>query len=736
MHKSWEKREFKNFFESQLDGRNNRQTLINNQLALKNAGLLIKYMKEADSDDLEELIDWVVSTNISMTEEERNEFYEILCQKTDYNSAEEIKNDIRNCRIYREVYNKQKKYMNELNIDDVIHAITQNTLPLEESVKYLLAHYCKHFKPKEDSYFQKHQKASEDIRHLLYAAQQHHSETLLETAYLLKAKEDQLLFSIKEKKINKTITKSMTKLQQLYKREDITLSELQYNIQKLQEETQARIQQHVSPDQYDKFTKITEFFLACDNIPKHFQVTSGQNTPNEQTKTEEEINLDIIERFFMDHHLYYKKSQILQEIKDYPPLIQFYHFYEQAAKNQDPETRIRLLEELASDIRDSGKKNTETLRRLFTSVQREIEETVEQAPETEKSEEEIMEEEIIQASVVSHQEEEKPTAQIGKHTVYLNSVQKNPMNLQKLVDLLAPESRSHIRFLESLIYQIGYDKVQAYLNKAPQELYIEDLDAIIRLDRQLRFEYQRVLEDIEMYFRSSLTYYLTNKYDEKYATPNKDMIFYKRSYLMHHIFTDPEEHFQHISQLNDRIDAEVKNGNQQVINEFRKYKYALPFSTAAGIMTFGWLIIFFDNLNYNDKLDYLRTYYYHVTPQTFSSWMNSLSALRNRCAHYYSLYRISSLKELRPIMTKDIDGNAFDDDFKHSSLFYYTIIMARLAPDVYNIEDFIDNIGILFRKASRENGYFDLLTDYSFPKSWRQILENEKNAKVRVQTMD
>ena len=83
-------------------------------------------------------------------------------------------------------------------------------------------------------------------------------------------------------------------------------------------------------------------------------------------------------------------------------------------------------------------------------------------------------------------------------------------------------------------------------------------------------------------------------------------------------------------------------------------------------------------------------------------------------------------------MTKDVDSNGYDDDFKHSSLFYYTLIMIRLSPNVFNAEDFIDSVGILLRKAGRESGLVDLLKDYSFPKNWRYVLENEKSSKIHL----
>ncbi len=81
-------------------------------------------------------------------------------------------------------------------------------------------------------------------------------------------------------------------------------------------------------------------------------------------------------------------------------------------------------------------------------------------------------------------------------------------------------------------------------------------------------------------------------------------------------------------------------------------------------------------------------------------------------------------------MTKDIDSNENDRKFKSSSLFYYTLIVARLCPDEISVEDFIDNLSVLFRKAGRENFTFNLELDYSFPQNWQIILEKEKCQKT------
>lgn len=318
---------------------------------------------------------------------------------------------------------------------------------------------------------------------------------------------------------------------------------------------------------------------------------------------------------------------------------------------------------------------------------------------------------------------------IGKHVIIKETEKANPLSVSNLLQYMVNMKDDDKKKVNQLILTIGYDQVEAYLLKHPN-LTIEQLTSIIQTDRQLRLAFRLILEDIEMYFRSSFSFYLTNKYDKKYQRLHAPGYFYGRGYLTKNIFTDRDEHYQLINQLNERIDIERKENNQQIINEYNKNQNAISFTTATGIMPFGWILNLFQILNYYDKSEYLMHYFKGISAQSFYSWMMSLNNLRNLCAHYHSLYRLSSLKDLRPIMTKSIDANEIDDQYSRSSLFYYTIIMARLAPDTTHLEDFNDQLLLLFRQAARHNNTFQLETDYSFPKHWYSILEKEKGTKI------
>jgi len=691
---------------------------VNPQFITQNIDMLAQSLESITQSEVGEIIDFYADIRQNLNKEDKKRLYDIIISRTKYSSYDQIDSDIDYYKYYSQIFSQYNQHAKHYDLDELAQLLQNESQPLETITPYVLSHYIKYYKCKKSTFFA-NQKQGYDVREIVLAYFKNDRILLAEKLHELIEQRNKVIFEAKEKKISKIIQKANTKLNNL-KKDNLNENEIEYEIQCLKKEVTDRVTQHVTPENYHLFPIIETFLNDCQVTPNNLM--TNQEKAEEKKVEIEEKKLILIETIFNTHHIYFKKTAILNELMQAPELYQLFLFYSKICEENNADIQLEKLQELISDINDTGKKNTECCRRLLSIINKQIEEIY--------NKEAISEEIIEEEEIIKEETNLGPTITIGKNVVYINTEKRNPTNIEKLTELLHPESKGRIRYLERLIFEIGYDKVHAYLTKAPH-IYIEDLDAIIRTDRQLRFEFQRILEDIEMYFRSSLTYYLTNKYDKVYQSPN-NKLFYKRGYLQKALFMDGDEHYRHIGQLNDRIDQELNNNNQQVVTEFQHYKYALPFSTSAGIMPFGWLTSIFDNLNYNDRVEYLSTYYYMITPQTFSNWMNSLASLRNRCAHYQSLYRLSSLKELKPIMTKDIDGNAFDDDFKHSTLFYYTIVMTRLSPDVFNIEDFIDNLGVIFRKASRENYAFDLFVDYSFPKTWRQILENEKNSKIKM----
>lgn len=699
--KAWVSNDFRKFFVSSNHD-NVFNLLIKEDLETDDESLvLVDDLKEAYKNDYTGFMDFMVDFYDVYNDELKDELFAWIIDNSEFNNREEIEREIAYYSFFKDVIGHISKYLNTYSLSEALDKCNDE---IKGVTKFVLAKYYIDNHLSKNDYLNKSE-LGKMLYQLVEECFYQRSDLVVSLLHEYQKQEELEKQEYIKKRVNKIVNNAYKKLRNNHYGHD--------ELQSLKTTTNKKLLEYLMEDDLIIQSLNREFDSAISKVHEEKVVVPVIN----KTKNVVEVpQLHIIEVFYQKHHLYYKKSQITLEIITSPEIIGFYNIYHEIDGDYEDEKKVSKLEELVSDIKESGLKRTESLRRLLSIAQKDIDDYINR-----EDEEEIEIEEEKSSLETKYQEIRK----IGKFDVYQESRQSNPLDVNKIMNLIAPQDHQQIKHLNSLIYQIGYDKVQGYLLKSPN-MSISNLRSYINLDRSLRFEYQRILEDIEMYFRSSLTYYLSNKYDEKYIQVDSGHWFYKRGYLIKTIFNDAQEHYDMVRQLRERIDDEIKNKNIQVRDEFNRYKYALTFSTAAGIMSFGWIVNMFENINHNDKLEYLRTYFRDVSPQTFCNWLMNLSQLRNRCAHYHSLFRLASLKELRPIMTKDQDANGFDDDYKHSSLFYYTIIMARLSPEVNNIEDFIDALGILFRKVNRENDIFDLSKDYSFPKNWRTILENEK----------
>ncbi len=420
-----------------------------------------------------------------------------------------------------------------------------------------------------------------------------------------------------------------------------------------------------------------------------------------------ELNpFEIILSFFNNHHLFIKTKKLKKELLLYPSIIQYFIEYENAYKSDDP---YPLLEVLLKDIQYHNElKKLESVNALFYIVNKTLKE---------KDPSFILEKQI------KNQIENCIT--IGGFTLDADTIKSNADTLESLVPMISFSHLSQVEDLKIILYEIGYDKLKLYIEKQP---YIEfkNLQSIVYIDRLIRNQYQTLLERVEMYFRSSFTQHISHKYDEIYEVIDKDIpYFYYRGYLRNYIFEDNDLHFRNIEKLNTRIDNEILANNQQIIDEYKECGYAIRFSTCAGLMSFGWLIGIFQNLVVQEKREFLNLYYHDIQTQSFNSWIVGLNNLRNKCAHYQSLYRLSFKKELRPIITKIEDQHHIDSMLHHDTLFYYTILAVRLSANKQYVLEFISTLEDIFKKAKEENTAFDLLLDYTFPKNWKEILLEE-----------
>ena len=180
-----------------------------------------------------------------------------------------------------------------------------------------------------------------------------------------------------------------------------------------------------------------------------------------------------------------------------------------------------------------------------------------------------------------------------------------------------------------ILKEINYYRLSGYMLsfKTKDDLFLsnitfENVYSIYKLDKQLRLLLLDIIENIEIAFRTHISYHLAHKYGPiGYKNPKN--------------FNDKEFHNQFLSYLKENIN---KNKDKEFVeHHIKKYAGEFPIWVVVEILSFGNLSKLFKNMRNEDKEMICETYY-KIPFQYIQSWLHNLSYTRNVCAHYSRLY--------------------------------------------------------------------------------------------------
>ncbi|HFL2406405.1 TPA: Abi family protein [Clostridioides difficile] len=223
----------------------------------------------------------------------------------------------------------------------------------------------------------------------------------------------------------------------------------------------------------------------------------------------------------------------------------------------------------------------------------------------------------------------------------------------------------------------------------------EEVYDIYRFNKEFRILLTDLLGSIEIAFRTYIAYTLAIKHGAC-------------GYLERESFKDEKFYINFLTAL-----EREKNNNSDklfIIHHKEKYEGKLPIWVATEIMTFGMLSKLYSNMLPEDTR-YIKNNLCRVNTLLVKSWLQSLTQVRNQCAHYGRIYN----NNFRIITIKN-EYKKYNLDNK--KIFSYILAMKHLTMDKLIWNSFFIKLQKLINDY---NNSIDLKL-IGFPNNWIEIL--------------
>lgn len=254
----------------------------------------------------------------------------------------------------------------------------------------------------------------------------------------------------------------------------------------------------------------------------------------------------------------------------------------------------------------------------------------------------------------------------------------------------------------AILSRVNYYRLTAYFLpfKKQDDSYVHgtDLDTVYRIyefDRKLRGVFFSVIEEIEVFLRSTIAYYHAHEYGTL-------------GYLEGKNFSPKHRHGEFITKVEAEKDKRKK---EPFVSHHRKnYGDKLPIWVIIEIFSLGMLSFFFSDLHISDQKKIARTFW-GTHPKTLRSWLKCCTDIRNSCAHFGRLYykTFSSIP----------DGIPELDQTNNRSLFASVMLLKFLYADTAKWND---TVLPTLRSLVYDYRNDIQLKHIGFPKDWEEKL--------------
>ena len=207
------------------------------------------------------------------------------------------------------------------------------------------------------------------------------------------------------------------------------------------------------------------------------------------------------------------------------------------------------------------------------------------------------------------------------------------------------------------------------------------------------------IEKIEINVRCRISNYFAEKYGVL-------------GYLEADNFVNVKYHQEFLKDVHEEI---RRNSKAPFVKNFRM-NYAggmLPIYALVEVFSFGTLSKFYKNMKNPDKKAIAKSFGIGYT--YLESWLESISYVRNICAHYGRLYNAKLSKT--PMLYKEYS----EAGIGNNRIFGVLLCLKHILKNDNHWNMFVDKIEILFDKYENVD-----ITTMGFKENWKALLENDK----------
>lgn len=225
----------------------------------------------------------------------------------------------------------------------------------------------------------------------------------------------------------------------------------------------------------------------------------------------------------------------------------------------------------------------------------------------------------------------------------------------------------------------------------------DDIYNLYNFDRELRNLVFSLTAQVEIKLKTWIAYYISKNYGNQ-------------GHLEKDLFKNEIDYYMLMGQLG----GELKKSKEVFIEHYNKiYSGNIPTWVIIEILSFGAVSKLYKNLLITHKKGIIK----NNTVYNFEfieSWLQTITILRNMCAHHSRLYNRSLMKPKIPRQLKDqyIKG-------KENKLFVQLLILRELIDDEDEWTGFVKKLEILFDKYK-----FNREFEMGFPHNWEKVLNN------------